>query len=100
MKIKRKVKKHKDTELEQKIKQTWNESISVLRPCVLCDKLTMNRGIFVPEDASPFGAPDGQEGAFVYPICPMCYSLPHEKIFPLIEQVIFSAMKARTAGLN
>ena len=101
MKIKRKLKIHKnDNELEKKIKQTWNESTSIPRPCVLCDKLTMNRGVFVPEDPQAFGAPDGGEGAFIYPLCLECRTLPHEKIFSIIKMMIFSMMKERTAGLN
>jgi len=86
MKIKRKVKKHKDLERS--------------KPCILCGELTMGRGVFVPDDPQVFGAPDRQKGGFVYPLCPACHSLPHEKIFPLVEQVIFSVMKARTAELN
>ena len=101
MKIKRKIKIHKhDTKLEKKIKQTWNESTAIPRPCILCEEDTMRRGIFVPEDARPFGAPDGGQGAFIYPLCLDCRSLPHEKIFPIIKRVIFSMMRERTAGLN
>jgi len=99
MKIKRK-KNHKETALERKIRETWNESTSIQRPCVLCDELTMNRGVFVPEDPQAFGAPDGGEGAFIYPLCLECRTLPHEKIFPIIKMMIFSMMKERTAGLN
>lgn len=99
MKIKRK-KNHKESALERKVRKTWNESISIPRLCVLCDELTMRRGIFVPKDAQPFGAPDGGEGAFIYPLCLDCRSLPHEKIFPINKRVIFSMMRERTAGLN
>ena len=99
MKIKRK-KNHKESELERKVRETWNESTSIPRPCILCEEDTMNRGIFVPEDAKPFGAPDGGQGAFIYPLCLECRTLPHEKIFPIIKRVIFSMMKERTAGLN
>ena len=100
MKIKRKVKKNIDSALKKKIKQTWKESLSIKRPCILCDELTMGRGIFVPENPQAFGASEGQIGGIVYPFCSLCYSLPHEKISPLIEQILFSMMKKRMAGMN
>lgn len=88
MKIKRK-KNHKETALERKVRETWNESVSIPRSCILCDELTMRRGIFVPDDPQKYGAPDGGEGAFIYPLCLDCRSLPHEKIFPIIKRMIF-----------
>lgn len=99
MKIKKKT--HKNKKLEQKIKNAWNESISIPRPCFLCHSLTFSRGVFMPENnPQDYGSDDQTESAFIFTICNKCQSLPNTVKKYQIKRNLLATYKTKTAGLN
>lgn len=63
-------------------------------PCVLCGlHPTVLGGIYIPDDATMFGAPPGEGAQIPYVLCDCCGRLPH-----VLDKVEFAMLRAAKEG--
>lgn len=58
-----------DDDVKDKIEKLVREGVD--KPCVMCETMTKNRGVFTPKSKAfeEFGVPPGKTRLIVYPFC-------------------------------
>ena len=66
--------------MNRQLKEALNERLKPFAAepglCELCDQVTHNVGVSVPDDSQKFGAPQGKERIVVYRVCGSCSARP------------------------